>query len=79
MLTQFKLAGSTRLPWDLRLGASLQLYQRILSTNGATWQTDAVERFESAGMDRHKALAEMLRLYAKHMHSNEPVHTWPLP
>ena len=30
-------------------------------------------------MDRHKALAEMLRLYAKHMHSNEPVHTWPLP
>ena len=49
------------------------------STNGATWQTDAVERFEAPGMDRQKALAEMLRLYAEHMHSNEPVHTWPLP
>jgi gamma-glutamyl:cysteine ligase YbdK (ATP-grasp superfamily) len=49
------------------------------STNGATWQTDTVGRFEQAGMDRQKALAEMLRLYAKHMHSNEPVHTWPLP
>jgi gamma-glutamyl:cysteine ligase YbdK (ATP-grasp superfamily) len=49
------------------------------STNGATWQTDAVQRFEQSGLDRHKALAEMLRLYATHMHSNEPVHTWPLP
>ncbi len=69
-------------------GVSAAVRDRFLSviegrattgTNGATWQTDAVERFESAGMDRHKALAEMLRLYAKHMHSNEPVHTWPLP
>ncbi|MDQ1624799.1 MAG: hypothetical protein QOJ49_297, partial [Actinomycetota bacterium] len=45
--------------------------------NGATWQTDTVGRLEQAGMDRQTALAEMLRLYAKHMHSNEPVHTWP--
>jgi hypothetical protein len=30
-------------------------------------------------MDRQRALAEMLRHYAKNMHSNEPVHTWPLP
>ena len=49
------------------------------STNGATWQTDTVGRLEASGLDRQKALAEMLRLYAQHMHSNEPVHTWPLP
>ena len=36
-------------------------------------------RSRPAGLDRQKALAEMLRLYAEHMHSNEPVHTWPLP
>jgi hypothetical protein len=30
-------------------------------------------------MDRQRALAAMLELYAGHMHSNEPVHDWPLP
>jgi hypothetical protein len=49
------------------------------STNGATWQTDAVAKLQASGMDRQSALAEMLRHYAKNMHSNEPVHTWPLP
>jgi gamma-glutamyl:cysteine ligase YbdK (ATP-grasp superfamily) len=49
------------------------------TSNGATWQTETVSRLEDAGMERQSALGEMLRLYAKHMHSNEPVHTWPLP
>jgi hypothetical protein len=49
------------------------------SSNGATWQTEAVSRLEARGMDRQSALAEMLRLYSDHMHSNDPVHTWPLP
>ncbi|HET8768612.1 MAG TPA: glutamate--cysteine ligase, partial [Pedococcus sp.] len=49
------------------------------STNGATWQTEAVARLQSRGLDRQSALAEMLRVYAGHMHSNDPVHTWPLP
>jgi hypothetical protein len=48
-------------------------------TNGATWQTDAVSRLESRGLDRQQALSRMLELYCQHMHSNEPVHTWPLP
>jgi hypothetical protein len=47
--------------------------------NGATWQTAAVQAFEARGMDRQRALAAMLELYAGHMHSNEPVHDWPLP
>ena len=28
--------------------------------------------------DRHDSLREMLRRYVEYMHSNEPVHTWPL-
>jgi gamma-glutamyl:cysteine ligase YbdK (ATP-grasp superfamily) len=46
-------------------------------TNGATWQTDAVAKLQSSGMDRQSALAAMLEAYVQHMHSNEPVHTWP--
>jgi gamma-glutamyl:cysteine ligase YbdK (ATP-grasp superfamily) len=47
--------------------------------NGATWQTEAVARFEARGADRATALRRMLERYVEHMHSNEPVHTWPLP
>jgi hypothetical protein len=47
--------------------------------NGATWQTDAVRRFEERGSDRRQALHQMLEVYAEHMGTNEPVHTWPLP
>jgi hypothetical protein len=47
--------------------------------NGAEWQTRAVQAFEDAGCDRREALRRMLALYAEHMDSNDPVHTWPLP
>jgi gamma-glutamyl:cysteine ligase YbdK (ATP-grasp superfamily) len=47
--------------------------------NGATWQSDTVARLEERGLDRSAALHEMVRLYAEHMSTNEPVHTWPLP
>jgi hypothetical protein len=47
--------------------------------NGATWQTEAVRALEARGLDRQSALAAMLEAYAEHMHSNEPVHTWPVP
>ncbi|MFP5335524.1 MAG: glutamate-cysteine ligase family protein [Actinomycetes bacterium] len=47
--------------------------------NGATWQTDAVRAFERRGSDRARALTQMLEVYCEHMHSNEPVHTWPVP
>jgi gamma-glutamyl:cysteine ligase YbdK (ATP-grasp superfamily) len=54
--------------------------QRCLTgRNGATWQTETVRGLEQ---DRHQsrpaALREMTRRYAEHMHTNEPVHTWPL-
>lgn len=51
----------------------------VTGVNGATWQTDAVAMLEASGMDRGRALHEMLRIYAEHMNVNDPVHTWPLP
>ena len=46
--------------------------------NGATWQTAMVARLEfQQGLSREAALAAMLHQYREHMHSNEPVHTWP--
>lgn len=47
--------------------------------NGAVWQSECVSRLEQAGLDRAAALAAMTGLYVEHMHTNEPVHTWPLP
>ncbi len=55
--------------------------QRCLThVNGAEWQTRTVHTIDSASepLDRRDALREMLRRYVGHMHSNEPVHTWPL-
>lgn len=54
--------------------------QRCLTgRTGASWQTSVVDRLEATGMDRDQALHKMLDLYIDGMHSNEPVHTWPLP
>ncbi len=47
--------------------------------NGATWQTDTVASLEARGRTRGEALRDMVELYAGHMHTNEPAHTWPVP
>ncbi|MCV7377891.1 glutamate--cysteine ligase [Mycobacterium alsense] len=44
--------------------------------NGASWQVSTVRSLEDGGMSRQAALAEMLRRYCEHMHTNQPVHTW---
>ncbi|GBE68000.1 hypothetical protein MFM001_44620 [Mycobacterium sp. MFM001] len=44
--------------------------------NGAAWQVSTVRALQEGGMTRPAALAEMLRRYCDHMHTNEPVHTW---
>lgn len=44
--------------------------------NGARWQVATVAALQDGGLTRPAALAEMLRRYCEHMHSNEPVHTW---
>jgi gamma-glutamyl:cysteine ligase YbdK (ATP-grasp superfamily) len=51
----------------------------ITQTNGADWQVRTFHRIdqEKQPLDRRDALREMLRRYVVHMHTNEPVHTWP--
>ncbi len=46
---------------------------------GASWQRTTVQTLTNQGADRNTALAAMLRSYIEHMHSNQPVHTWPVP
>jgi Glutamate-cysteine ligase family 2(GCS2) len=47
-------------------------------TNGAAWQAAAFQRlYGERGLDRQDALRELTVRYRDHMHSNEPVHTWP--
>jgi hypothetical protein len=51
--------------------------QRCLANrNGARWQSETLAARSEA--DRHQALREVVRRYSEHMHSNEPVHTWPI-
>jgi gamma-glutamyl:cysteine ligase YbdK (ATP-grasp superfamily) len=45
---------------------------------GASWQRATVQALADRGADRPTALAGMLRRYLEHMHSNLPVHAWPL-
>jgi Glutamate-cysteine ligase family 2(GCS2) len=53
--------------------------QRCLTARtGATWQVAVTQAIsERSGADRPEALREMTQRYIEHMHSNEPVHTWP--
>jgi hypothetical protein len=47
--------------------------------NGASWQSATFRHLhEERGLDRLQALREMTLRYRDHMHTNEPVHTWPL-
>lgn len=59
----------------------LQIIEQRARTrrNGAWWQVEAVRQLQARGLDRPAALKEMQSRYARHMHTNQPVHTWPLP
>jgi hypothetical protein len=47
--------------------------------NGAAWQSEVFHRlYDGKGLERPDALREMTRRYREHMHSNEPVHDWPV-
>jgi hypothetical protein len=54
--------------------------QRCLKlSNGAAWQAATFhELYEGRKLDRADALREMTVRYRELMHSNEPVHTWPV-
>jgi hypothetical protein len=53
--------------------------QRCLTgRTGAAWQIATVAALtQRSGVDRPEALRLMTQRYIEHMHSNEPVHTWP--
>jgi hypothetical protein len=53
--------------------------QRCLGgRTGATWQSETVHLLERQGrLDRPTALRRMTQRYIEHMHTNEPVHSWP--
>jgi len=51
----------------------------VTQRNGAAWQSQVFHRlYEDKRVDRGEALREMTRRYREHMHSNEPVHEWPI-
>jgi gamma-glutamyl:cysteine ligase YbdK (ATP-grasp superfamily) len=55
--------------------------QRCLTgQTGAAWQIATVaELSRRGGLGRWEALRQMTQRYIEHMHTNEPVHSWPLP
>jgi gamma-glutamyl:cysteine ligase YbdK (ATP-grasp superfamily) len=50
----------------------------ICQRNGATWQMRMLDGLEAGGRPRPAALRDLVHRYSVHMHSNEPVHSWPL-
>ncbi|MBP3037305.1 glutamate--cysteine ligase [Arthrobacter sp. zg-ZUI100] len=69
------------------LGVDRQLISRYLDVvrerarteqNGAAWQIAYLRRLEAQGMERGPALAELTRRYWENMHTNAPVHEWPV-
>jgi len=51
----------------------------VLQRNGASWQAAAFHHFyEDRKLDRMDALREMTVRYRELMHSNVPVHEWPV-
>jgi gamma-glutamyl:cysteine ligase YbdK (ATP-grasp superfamily) len=52
--------------------------QRCLTgQTGASWQVATTAALQDRGADRDEALRQMTQRYVEHMHTNEPVHTWP--
>jgi hypothetical protein len=68
--------GVDRADADRLLGV---IEQRCVTLrNGAAWQAKVFHHlYEDKAMERGDALREMTRRYREHMHTNEPVHTWP--
>ena len=54
--------------------------QRCLTgRTGASWQVATCHALEEAhALDRYEALRLMTQRYIEHMHTNAPVHTWPI-
>jgi gamma-glutamyl:cysteine ligase YbdK (ATP-grasp superfamily) len=68
--------GMDRAQADRLLGIIEQ--RCVTGQNGAAWQAATVEALTRGnGTGRAEALRLMTQRYIEHMHTNEPVHTWP--
>jgi hypothetical protein len=59
----------------------LEIVERrcVTHQNGATWQSRVFHHlYEDRRLERADALREMTLRYREHMHSNVPVHDWPI-
>jgi Glutamate-cysteine ligase family 2(GCS2) len=59
----------------------LQIIERrcVMLRNGASWQSEVFHHlYDERRLDRLEALRQMTLLYRQHMHSNQPVHEWPI-
>jgi gamma-glutamyl:cysteine ligase YbdK (ATP-grasp superfamily) len=69
--------------WDVNQESADRLLgiieQRCLTgQTGAAWQIDTVAALTRRGADRQQALSLMTERYIEHMHTNTPVHAWPV-
>ena len=73
----WRAGASTQADRDRLLGV---IEQRCLKgVNGASWQAATFHKlYEDDKLDRTDALREMTVRYRDLMHSNEPVHDWPV-
>ena len=66
---------------DAQAGRLLGIIERRARTGrtGAAWQIATAARLEGGGLGRLEALRQMTLRYIDLMHTNAPVHTWPVP
>jgi len=69
--------------WDVHSASADRLLgiieQRCLTgQTGAAWQIGMVAALTRHGAGRPRALSRMTERYIEHMHTNEPVHAWPV-
>ncbi len=50
----------------------------VTGQTGADWQINTVAALTRRGADRQRALSRMTERYLEHMHTNDPVHSWPV-
>jgi gamma-glutamyl:cysteine ligase YbdK (ATP-grasp superfamily) len=79
------LAAQGLAAWGVDTAVSdrlLQVIERRCTTgqNGAEWQARMFHHIDARRqpLDRRDSLREMLRRYIELMHTNEPVHSWPV-
>jgi gamma-glutamyl:cysteine ligase YbdK (ATP-grasp superfamily) len=69
--------------WDISQESADRLlgiieHRCVTGQTGADWQINTVAALTRRGADRQQALSRMTERYLEHMHTNDPVHSWPV-